>query len=286
MNALAAGEEAEAIPIEGAEGITWQLAEQSVDGTLTPVPDGVVVTLLLEDGQAGGSGGCNSYFASYTIDGDAVTFSDIGSTMMFCEGAASEVEAAYFANLASVATWANTGGSLMLADADGNPILNYVPAAEGPTRRRSRASPGCSPSQAVDGELAALPAGDPPIVVSLLMEDGSASGSAGCNNYFGDYTLDGSNLVFGPIGATMMFCEGPAGEVETAYLANLATVASWASDGATLSLADASGAVVLEYAMAPEASILGGWVAQRHQQRGRCGRDLGHHAAGDRRLRR
>ena len=260
MNALAAGEEPAAIPIEGAEGITWQLAEQSIDGTLTPVPDDIVVTLILDGGQAGGNGGCNSYFASYTIDGFAVTISDIGSTMMFCEGAASEVEAAYLANLASVATWANTGGSLILADADGNPILNYVPAAEGP----APAIEGVTwllTGQAVDGQLAALPAGDPPIVVSLLMEDGLASGSAGCNNYFGDYTLDGSNLVFGPIGATMMFCEGPAGEVETAYLANLATVASWASDGATLGLSDASGAVVLEYAMAPEASILGGWVA-------------------------
>ena len=135
-----------------------------------------------------------------------------------------------------------------------------MPAAEGP----APAIEGVTwllTGQAVDGQLAALPAGDPPIVVSLLMEDGLASGSAGCNNYFGDYTLDGSNLVFGPIGATMMFCEGPAGEVETAYLANLATVASWASDGATLGLSDASGAVVLEYAMAPEASILGGWVA-------------------------
>ena len=66
---------------------------------LAPVPDGVVVTLLLEDGGIGGSGGCNSYFGSYTLDGDAVTFSEIGSTLMVCDSPAGDVETAYFTNL-------------------------------------------------------------------------------------------------------------------------------------------------------------------------------------------
>ncbi len=258
--ALAAGDEPEAIPIEGAEGIPWQLVEQSVAGAMTAVPDGVVVTLLLEDGSAGGNGGCNNYFSEYTLESTSLTFGPIGSTMMLCEGAASEVEAAYLANLAAVATWANTGGSLVLGGADGNPILNFLPAAVEPTPTVEGVT-WLLTGQAVDGQLAALPSGDPPIVVSLFMEDGTANGSGGCNNYFGSYMLDGSSLAFGPIGATQMFCEGPAGEVETAYLANLAAVASWASDGLTLSLADAGGMVVLEYAMAPESTILGGWVA-------------------------
>ena len=258
--ALAAGDESEAIPIEGAEGIPWQLVEQSVAGAMTAVPDGVVVTLLLEDGSAGGNGGCNNYFGEYTLESTSLTFGPIGSTMMLCEGAASEVEAAYLANLAAVATWANTGGSLVLGGADGNPILNFLPAAVEPTPTVESVT-WLLTGQAVDGQLAALPSGDPPIVVSLFMEDGTSNGSGGCNNYFGSYTLDGSSLAFGPMGATQMFCEGAAGEVETAYLANLATVASWASDGSTLSLADAGGMVVLEYAMAPESTILGGWVA-------------------------
>ena len=257
---LAAGEEPEAIPIEGAEGIAWQLVEQSVDGTMTAVPDGVVVTLLLEDGEAGGNGGCNSYFADYELDGTSLAFGPVGSTMMLCEGAASEVEAAYFANLTAVATWANTGGSLVLGGADGQPILNFLPAATAPEVNIEGVT-WLLTSQAVDGQLVTIPAGDPPLVVSLLMEEGRAGGSGGCNNYFGGYTLDGASLTFGAMGATQMFCEGPAGEVESAYLANLILVASWASDGSTLSLADADGAVILEYAISPEATILGGWVA-------------------------
>lgn len=261
--AVAQDEESAAVPIEGAEGITWQLVEQVMDGTMTPVPDDVMVTLILDGDQAGGNGGCNSYFASYTIDnaGSSLTFTDVGATMMFCEGAAGEVEAAYFANLANVATWANTGGSLVLGDASGEPILTYLPA---PTE----ALPSIEgvawllTSQTVDGQLAPVASsGDTPVVVSLRLEDGRAGGNAGCNNYFAEYTLADTSLTFGPIGATQMFCEGAPGEVETAYLANLAAVASWSSDGSTLSLADANGSVVLEYAAGAEASIVGGWVA-------------------------
>lgn len=249
------------IPIEGAEGITWQLAEQVIDGAMTPVPGDVVVTLLLQDGQAGGSAGCNSYFADYTIGISDLTFGSIGSTMMFCEGPAGEVEAAYLANLAAVATWANTGGSLVLGDASGEPILNYLPVPEGPEPTLEGVT-WLLTGQAVDGALAPLPSGDgAPVLVSLRLEDGRGTGSGGCNNYFADYTLDGSGLVFGTVGSTMMFCEGPAGEVETAYFANLASVATWSSDGATLDLADATGTTVLEYALAPEAGIVGGWVA-------------------------
>jgi heat shock protein HslJ len=260
-SAFAQGDGSQPIPIEGAEGISWQLAEQIVDGTMAPVPADVVVTLLLEDGQAVGNGGCNSYFASYTIDTSALTFGEIGATMMFCEGAAGEVESTYFGNLAEVATWANTGGSLVLGGADGNPILNFLPAATEPVDSIEGID-WLLTGQAVDGQLTPLPAGGAgPIVVSLRLQDGQASGTGGCNRYFAGYTLDGLSLTFGPVGATEMFCEGAAGEVETAYFANLASVASWSSDGASLSLADANGVPILEYEAAPEASILGGWVA-------------------------
>ncbi len=36
------------------------------------------------------------------------------------------------------------------------------------------------------------------------------SGSDGCNNYFGEYVLDGAKLTFKqPMGSTMMACEEP-----------------------------------------------------------------------------
>jgi heat shock protein HslJ len=261
LGALAQDESpaAEPIPIDAIEGITWQLQEQVVDGALAPVPEGVVVTLLLEEGAIGGSGGCNSYFGSYTLEGDSVTFSEIGSTLMACEPPAGDVEAAYFSNLATVATWFSDGGSLTLVDGEGNPAMRFAPAMGGPIPADGVLGLTWQLSeQATDGALTSVPEG---VLVTLALDLGNAGGTGGCNVYTATYTMDGSSLTFGPISSTLMACESPAGDVEAAYFANLALVASWASDGGSLTLSDASGNVVLVFEPAPLLGILGGWVA-------------------------
>jgi len=56
----------------------------------------------------------------------------------------------------------------------------------------------------------------------------TVNGSGGCNNYFAGYTStdDGVLTIDGPIGSTMMACEG-AMETEAAYFAALETVTNW-----------------------------------------------------------
>ena len=223
------------------------------------MPDGVVVTLILEEGGVGGTGGCNSYFGSYTLDGDTVTFGEIGSTLMACAPPAGDVEAAYFANLASVATWFSDGGSLTMAGADGDPVLIFMPASMEPMPADGVQGMTWQLSeQAVDGGLTAVPED---VLVTLVLEAGNAGGNGGCNTYFASYEIDGASISFGPIGSTMMACEGPSGDTEAAYFANLALVASWASDGGSLSLSDADGNVLLVFEPAPLLGIVGGWVA-------------------------
>jgi heat shock protein HslJ len=57
----------------------------------------------------------------------------------------------------------------------------------------------------------------------------TVGGSGGCNNYFTGYesTDDGDLTISGPIGGTMMFCEGFMDQ-EAAYFAALETVSGWA----------------------------------------------------------
>jgi len=38
--------------------------------------------------------------------------------------------------------------------------------------------------------------------------DGKVNGTTDCNGFFGPYTVDGNALTFGPLGATLMYCEG------------------------------------------------------------------------------
>ena len=49
---------------------------------------------------------------------------------------------------------------------------------------------------------------------------GEVTGSAGCNNYFASYEINGSQISVSDVGATRMFCGEPAGlmEQEDQYL--------------------------------------------------------------------
>jgi heat shock protein HslJ len=52
--------------------------------------------------------------------------------------------------------------------------------------------------------------------------DGQVNGSAGCNSYFGSYSLNSDSLITSPIGSTEMWCEGLM-EQESAFLQMLQT---------------------------------------------------------------
>ena len=91
-----------------------------------------------------------------------------------------------------------------------------------------------------DGNLAPANA-----TATLALENGQVSGSGGCNNFFGGYTLDGSTLKFDQAGSTMMACEDAAMAFEQAFLGSLADVASYAIAGQQLHLFAADGTLLL-----------------------------------------
>ena len=115
---------------------------------------------------------------------------------------------------------------------------------------------------AMGGSMVTVPAG---VIATLYLSDGQATGSGGCNRFFGGYTASdptsaSGDLVFGPIGSSLMLCPDPAGTAEAAYLAALATVASYVVDGNTLTLSDTSGNAVLVYTFAGLPTVDGAWL--------------------------
>lgn len=81
---------------------------------------------LGSDMRAGGSGGCNSWFAQAQMDGDKLRFGGITSTKRACLDAGNALESAYFAGLAATASWQLTGDQLTLFGADGKALLTFV----------------------------------------------------------------------------------------------------------------------------------------------------------------
>jgi len=127
------------------EGEEWILIEYTSDGSLTAVPSGVEPTLLLEEGQATGSGGCNSFFGTYALDGALISFGqEFGRTQMFCEGDPQVVEDAYLSTLPTVTSWALEDGALRLRGDDETDLLVFGAADAG------------MPDTDIDAVLAAL----------------------------------------------------------------------------------------------------------------------------------
>jgi heat shock protein HslJ len=231
------------ITVDIIEGIDWALLRQQVDGALVDLPDDVGITLLMQDGTASGSGGCNSYGASYERDRDALTFGVIEATEMYCPDA-SDLESAYFTNLAAVTTAFSTGGTLVMTGTDGDPILEFEPAGTFPLPTDGIEGLSWQLESLVLSDEAGLTPVPQEVVASIVLEDGQATGSGGCNGFSASYELDGSALSFSEVLSTRMACPEPTMGLEQALFAQLGSVAGWSYDGGSVTLHDASGSAL------------------------------------------
>ena len=104
---------------------------------------------------------------------------------------------------------------------------------------------------AVEGEIGIVPWHVDP---TLRLDDGTASGSSGCNRLSGTYVLEGAALAFDEAFAlTRMACGDEANAIEDAYLAALPRTASWSVEDDVLSLFDDAGDRLLDF----ERSVVG-----------------------------
>lgn len=92
--------------------------------------------------------------------------------------------------------------------------------------------------------------------ITAVFESNRVAGSAGCNNYFAEYQVDGSALTMGVIGATNMFCDPDSLMLqEASYLAALQGVAAYTIVDGQLQLANAAGEPVLYYSHAEQTPL-------------------------------
>jgi len=99
------------------------------------------------------------------------------------------------------------------------------------------------------GSPASLTPAAPDVEASIIFdEDETISGNVGCNDFGGDYKVDGDKITFGPISSTLMMCADTAiGDQETAVLNTLTETVTFmiAGDSLTLTSADGSSIIVL-----------------------------------------
>jgi heat shock protein HslJ len=239
------------------EGTPWALQQLEVDATLTEVPSDVAASLYLQDGQASGDAGCNTFSGDYSIDGDALTFGPMMSTMMVCEGEKASTEAAYLAGFPRVASYSIDGDALILLDGTGNPVMTYAAVTAQPM-----VGSWVATSYNTDRNDMA-----PPITGSLLTAvfgaDGTIEGTSGCNHFSGPYMTDGDGIAIGPLATTLVACASSELQGQEAqYLALLSAADKWSLDGSVLELIDTQGVgrqTTVIFSAATDAAYLGSW---------------------------
>jgi len=217
------------------EGLTWKLASQTVNGTATDVPAGVTVDARFDSGNVAGSSGCNLYHASAVVADATLEVGPVATTSMACEGAASDVESAYLANLANAATYTATSDALTVYDSSGAVILTYASGPANPLEGEWVVTGYNNGNQGV-----VSPAAGTTLTATFTAD--SVAGDAGCNTYSGGYTLDGDQVTVGPLASTMKACDEAIMTQETQFLTALQTPATVETTGGTVTLRDASGA--------------------------------------------
>jgi putative lipoprotein len=84
-------------------------------------------------------------------------------------------------------------------------------------------------------------AGEPPVAgrePTITFDADRVTGTTGCNQYFGGYTLGDGTIAFSAVGMTLMACDDEVGRIEGAF--------TQALNGATTAAVDASGHLVLD----------------------------------------
>lgn len=110
------------------ENIAWRLNEYGTPGNLQPVQGNTDITLKFEnkEKQVNGSGGCNSYFGSYNLDGNCrLKITELGATERAClDPALMQQEQNYFNILQGAESLQVEGEELHLSGSMG--VLVYT----------------------------------------------------------------------------------------------------------------------------------------------------------------
>lgn len=220
---------------------TWVLIE--LNGN--PVKSDANIILVLDDSTISGSDGCNHLGGTYSIDGEKFSVGDdLVSTLMACEDGIMQLASEYTQALLESAKFKLADNQLQLLDEEGSVLAIFEAQSQelaGTSWLANFVNTGSSEGVVSSSSIQAAQQ------TLLFDNDGKISGNAGCNDYFANYEVNGSNLSFSAVGATKMFCgEGLMAE-ETAFLAALEKAASYRINGNSLQIFAADDSTLISF---------------------------------------
>jgi heat shock protein HslJ len=217
-------------------GHTWQLTKA---GPVDRRKAGITARFMA-DGKVSGFSGCNSYSGAYTTSGGSISISrKLAVTRKACARPVMLQEKLYLAALTAAKTYSIAGAVLKLRGRSGLTLATFAFQSQSLAGTRWNVVSYNNGKQAVVSVLTGTK------LTANFDTAGHVAGFAGCNNYNGPAKATALKISIGPLASTRKFCGAPAGvmEQESAYLAALATAATYSIQGATLEFRTAGGAI-------------------------------------------
>jgi heat shock protein HslJ len=254
---LACGNEPAAVPLETTEtavqpefeDVYWRLLEyRGESGEMTSVLERVTVDVKFNDGELGGSAGCNRYFGSYVLGGSnqLTPGSEMGSTQMACEPEVMDQEQRYLALLGQVVAVDRAEDRLLLEDADSKILLKFV--ATEPATLEDTAWEAAGINNSKGGVVSTATTS----FSTAMFTEGQLSGTGGCNRFTATYETGGDQITIGPAAATRMFCNEPEGimDQEQQYFEALGRARTFSLTPEKLELRDEKGSLQVGFRVA------------------------------------
>jgi heat shock protein HslJ len=215
------------------------------NGTPRALVSGTRIALTFTDGQVRANAGCNTMSGPARFEAGTLVVTDLAQTDMGCPGDGRYEQDQFVAGfLTARPAYSYDGTTLDLRTADVRLVLgprkSVLPdrPLEGTRWDVTHVTQG--PARGNEDPDAAVSAGAAPANAYLQFADGKLTGNDGCNSLFGDATVSGDTITFGPVGTTKKACPGMTGMDQVRAV--LTGDVTWKIDDTILTLTNADGA--------------------------------------------
>jgi len=220
-------------------GTGWRVDSLGEAGV---VVEAVVTLNFGDDGRVAGETGCNSFNGPYVSEDASISIGPLAVTRAACpDPARAAMETAYLAALDGAARYSIDEHVLTFYGQNDEVLVElarFDPTLEGSSWTVLAYNNG---QQAVVSVILGT------AITAEFGEDGTVSGSGGCNEYTGPYETDEQRISIGPLASTKQLCASPVGidAQEAAYLTALELADLWVIRGEILELRRDDGALAV-----------------------------------------
>lgn len=190
-------------------GTTFVATE--VTGSRSIAPDSMISVTFVDETQLSATAGCNTMNGGYTIAGDTLSAPQLAMTAMACaDNAVGEQESWFAGFLAASPTFTLADGVLTLTDGTDTVVLAGTPSGADALQ-----STGWKLTDLITVSGSTVTAVDSSLNAWLRFADGEVAFNNSCNLGGGPADIADSTITFGELRSTLIFCDGPSGNLET-----------------------------------------------------------------------